>query len=100
MPKPVVAWFGDFAWSPAANLIRPNKDTVWLHLALIENWRDRLRVFCDRMIPVRKPHEEWKGRLRYHAGALAPALASGVRWWWRTAASTASETSDWKRRRV
>ena len=55
MPKPVVAWFGDFAWSPAANLIRPNKDTVWLHLARsLESWRDRVRVFWDRMIPVRQ----------------------------------------------
>jgi hypothetical protein len=99
--KSVEAWFTDYAWSPVANLITPNKDTVWLHLALVENWLDRVRVFCDRMFPVRLPHEPFFGRLRYHAGALAPALVSGVRWWWRRdAASTASEISDWKRRRV
>jgi hypothetical protein len=99
---PVEAWFKDFAWSPLANLAGPNKDTVWLHLALVRNWRDRVRVFCERMLPLRLPHhEKLSGRLRYHAGALAPALASGVRWWWRRdAASTASEISDWKRRRV
>jgi hypothetical protein len=99
---PVEAWFNDFAWSPVANLAGPNKDTVWLHLALVRNWRDRVRVFCERMLPLRLPHhEKLSGRLRYHAGALAPALASGVRWWWRRdAASTASEISDWKRRRV
>jgi hypothetical protein len=100
-PKPVITWFADFARSPLANLTTPNKDTVWLHLALVENRLDRVRVFCDRMAPVRLPHEKFFGRLRYHAGALAPALASGLRWWWRrNAASTTSEISDWKRRRV
>ncbi len=98
----VEAWFHNFALSPVANLTRANKDTVWLHLALVESWQDRVRVFCDRMLPFRLPqHEELFRRLRYHAGALAPALASGVRWWWRRdTASTASEISDWKRRRV
>jgi hypothetical protein len=101
-PARTEAWFNDFAWSPVANLTGPNKDTVWLHLALVRNWRDRVRVFCERMLPLRLPHhEKLSGRLRYHAGALAPALASGVRWWWRRdAASTASDISDWKRRRV
>jgi hypothetical protein len=95
LPRPVTAWFDDFAWSPAANLIGANKDAVWLHLALVEGWRDRVRVFCHRVIPLRRPHEEWLGRLRYHAGALVPALGSGVRWRWRRhAASTAPEISD------
>jgi hypothetical protein len=93
--KSVEAWFTDYAWSPVANLIAPNKDTVWLHLALVENWLDRARVFRDRLIPVRLPHEPFLGRLRYHAEALAPALVSGVRWWRRRdAASTASEISN------
>jgi hypothetical protein len=93
--KSVEAWFTDYAWSPVANLIAPNKDTVWLHLALVENWLDRARVFRDRLIPVRLPHEPFFGRLRYHAEALAPALVSGVRWWRRRdAASTASEISN------
>jgi hypothetical protein len=104
----VEAWFREFSWSPIANLSEPNKDTIWLHMALIENRWDRVRVFCDRMIPIRMPHSEgtpyatrlW-GRFRYHGGAVAPALASGARWWWRRhAASTASEISDWKRRSV
>jgi hypothetical protein len=96
-PQPVTAWFRDFAWSP----LGMNKDTVWLHLALIANRWDRVRVFSNRMAPLRRPHEKFLTRLRYHTGALAPVLANGVRWWWRcTAASTASEISDWKRRSV
>jgi hypothetical protein len=96
------AWFREFAWSPVANLTEPNKDTIWLHMELVRNWRDRVCVFCDRMIPLRLPqHERMLDRLRYHAWALAPALANGVRWRWRRkAASTASQISDWKRRRV
>jgi len=90
-PQPVIAWFRDFAWSPLGT----NKDAVWLHLALIANRADRLGVFWKRMVPLRRPHENFLGRLRYHTGALAPVLANGVRWWWRcTAASTASEISD------
>jgi hypothetical protein len=100
-PESVEAWFRDFAWSPVTNLTGSNKDTVWLHLALVENWLDRIRVFCDRTVPMRLPHEKFFGRLGYHAGALVPALVSGVRWWWRRhTASTASEISAWKRRRV
>jgi hypothetical protein len=100
-PKSADAWFDDFAWSPIANLTRPNKDTVWLHLALLNRWPDRIRVFCHRLFPMRRPHEKFLTRLRYHARALAPALANGLRGWRRRdAASTASEISDWKRRNV
>jgi Uncharacterised nucleotidyltransferase len=97
---PIDRWFSEFAWSPVINLSGPNKDTVWLHLALVENWWDRVHVFCDRMIPLRLPHEGLFPRLRYHAGAFAPGLASGLRWWRSDAASTAPDISDWKRRKV
>ena len=98
-PASVDEWFRSFTWSPVANLTAPNKDTIWLHLALIANRWDRIRVFCDRIVPMRMPHEEFFGRLRYHALALAPTLASGLRWR-RQAASTAAEISDWKRGNV
>lgn len=106
-PAQIHAWFDRWAWSPLENLLRPNKAAVWLHLALLERRRDRAMVFFDRMLPLRLPHREESGpygerllaRLRYHAAALAPALASGLRWR-RQASSTASQTSDWKRRSV
>jgi hypothetical protein len=99
--EPVEKWFADCAWSPVTNLTVPNKDTVWLHLALIASRWDRVRVFCDRMLPLRLPHEPFFARLGYHAEAFAPTLASGVRLWWRQdAASTAAEISDWKRSNV
>jgi hypothetical protein len=104
MTAPVTSWFREFAWSPAENLLRPNKDTVWLHMALTATARDRVRVFCDRLAPLRLPHRQEPApysarlvrRMRYHAAALAPALARGVRWWWRRdTSSTASHISDW-----
>jgi hypothetical protein len=109
LPRSITAWFERLAWSPVENLSRPEKATVWLHLALIQNassW-DRWRLFAERMLPLRLPHAEEEGpyggrlldRLRYHAAALAPALASGLRWR-RAAHSTASQTSAWKRRSV
>jgi hypothetical protein len=108
-PRAVTAWFRDFAWSPVANLQGPNKDTVWLHMSLAEARRDRLRIFFDRLAPLRLPHRHepapyrsrFLQRTKYHAGAFAPALGSGLRWWWRrTMPSTASQMSDWYRRRV
>ncbi len=81
-PQSVKTWFREFAWSPAENLLHPNKDTVWLHMALTKTFSDRVRVFCNRLAPMRLPHRPLLHRLRYHAAAFAPALASGVRWWW------------------
>jgi hypothetical protein len=101
LPEPVSTWFDEFAWSPIDNLLGSNKDAVWLHLALLESWPDRVRVFCVRVIPVRRPHAGIFKRLRYHAAALAPALLSGLRWWWRRrAVSTASQIPDWNRESV
>jgi hypothetical protein len=99
LPSKIEAWFNQFAWSPIANLFRPNKDAVWLHLALLGSWRDCASVICRRLTPFRFPHRNasFTQRLRYHAAAFAPALLRGLRWWWRTTVSTASQISDWKR---
>jgi hypothetical protein len=100
LPRNVEGWFRHFAWSPIANLTGGNKDPVWLHLALLENWRDRAAVLRRRLAPLRLPHQDasFSGRLRYHAAALAPALSSGLRWWLRRkTVSTTAQISDWKR---
>lgn len=107
--KPVHAWFRAYARSPLRNLIQPNKDAVWLQWALIAGFGDRLKLLHRRLFPVRPPDpieasntsygSHVLRRFRYHAGAFAPALWSGVRLWW-TALSRASHTSDWKRSSV
>jgi hypothetical protein len=98
----IKTWFRDFSWSPVENLLSGNKDAVWLHLALLHGWADRARVLVHRLTPFRLPqHSSFWARLRYHAGALTPALFNGVRWWWRRrTVSTTSQISDWNRGRV
>jgi hypothetical protein len=97
LPAPVHAWFRNCAFSPLVNLIEPNKDALWLHLALLPRRRDRLAVAFDRLIPLRLPrpeeHARWMDRARYHTVALARILLRGSRRP-RTAPSTASQTSD------
>jgi len=99
LPEPVQAWFGRYAFSPLVNLVEPNKDVLWLHLALLPRRTDRFAVGIRKLIPLHLPgaaEREERGvlaRSRYHAVTLARALLTGSRRR-RAAASTASQTSD------
>jgi hypothetical protein len=102
-------WFADEAFSPVENLIRPNKNVVWLHRALLPRRLDRVALLVSRLLPARLPErsEAWNRsygahlfrRAQYHGLALARTVWSGWRWR-KTAASAASETSDWNRPKV
>jgi hypothetical protein len=90
LPRSVAAWFGEFSWSPVANLVQPNKDAVWLHMALLGSVRDRASVLRRRLLPFTLTPCTPGGiteRARHHASAIAPVLASGFRWWRRSTAS-------------
>lgn len=107
LPDSVTEWFREFAWSPVVNLIEPNKDVLWLHLALVKGMKDRLAVVRSRLAPLRIPARGeapnldsgstasrflWK-RAHYHAAGSSLALVRGARWWLRrTKASTISHT--------
>jgi putative nucleotidyltransferase-like protein len=97
LPDPVHAWLRDCAFSPLANLLEPNKDALWLHLALVPRRMDRFALGFRGLIPMRVPHSEEQrsvvDRGRYHAVALARTLLKGS-WRRRQATSTASQTSD------
>jgi hypothetical protein len=96
LPSAVRAWFDEFAFSPLENLFQPNKDALWLHMALVRATADRLRVAWRRLVPAHAPAREegsseagsysahFAGRARYHLAALIPTLASGARWWRRS----------------
>jgi hypothetical protein len=98
LPGPVQAWFRDYAFSPLVNLAEPNKDVLWLHMALLPRWIDRFAVAARKLVPVRLPRATERGdrwsRIRYHAVALARVLLTGSRRRPPTAPSTASQTSD------
>jgi hypothetical protein len=98
LPAGTRAWFAEFSASPAVQAFRPNKDELWLHLSLLEGWRDKLSVTRRRLLPGNLPppsratesqsgravYAAWfAGRLRYHAISLATAVSSGWRWWRR-----------------
>ena len=93
LPGPIASWFREFAWSPVENLMRPNKDVLWLHFTLVDRMRERIRVLNHRLLPLKPRHREQaaagrdglRNRLYYHAAAFFPALARGARWWWRRA---------------
>ena len=97
LPLSIHTWFRDYAFSPLVNLVQPNKDVLWLHMALLPRRSDRFAVAFRKLIPVHaRRSSELEGRLsrvRYHAIALARALVTSSRR--RPAApSTASQTSD------
>jgi predicted MFS family arabinose efflux permease len=55
MPAPVARWIDEFAMSPLAALFAPNKDELWLHLALLPSLGLKARVFTRRMLPMQLP---------------------------------------------
>lgn len=106
LPIPTEAWFGEFALSPASAIFHAQKDELWLHLSLLEGWRDKLAAARLRLFPVNLPGPidltpatalSWRRRLarlyryaayvatrlRRHVAALPSAAWSGLRWWKR-----------------
>jgi MFS family permease len=106
LPAVVRGWFEPFAASPLEGLFRPNKDELWLHLALLDSARDKVAVVRRRLLPMQRPgpvdnsallpkeqitytvrarkyarHAQFiAARIVYHARSI-PALArSGLRW--------------------
>ena len=104
LPTPVEQWFEAFAFSPLESEFHPNKDELWLHLALLDSARDKLAVIRRRLLPqlpgpvdaVCIPKDQLTlgrrllkyartarflaGRAVFHARAFAALLQSGVRW--------------------
>jgi MFS family permease len=104
LPARVQEWFEAFAFSPLESRFHPNKDELWLHLAMLDSARDKLAVVRRRLLPqlpgpvdaVCIPDEQLTvgrrmlkyartarflaGRAVFHTRALAALLQSGVRW--------------------
>jgi len=95
LPAGTRAWLAEFAASPAVQPFRPNKDELWLHLSLLERWRDKLSVARRRLLPGNLPppsratesqsrqavYASWFAtRLRHHVFSFATTVTSGRRW--------------------
>ena len=53
--KPVREWLERFSGSTLSGMFRPNKDGVWLHLALAGSPLDKCRVLANTLAPFRLP---------------------------------------------
>ena len=104
LPARVEEWFEAFAFSPLESEFHPNKDELWLHLALLDSARDKLAVVRRRLLPqlpgpvdaVCIPREQLTlrrrmlkyartarflaGRAVFHTRASGRAARSGIRW--------------------
>ena len=106
LPQSVKRWFDRSAHAPLESQFRPNKDELWLHLALLSSTRDRAAVVRRRLAPLTLPgpvdavhipdaEMTWRLRLRanwryvahltsrviHHVRALG-SLASAAPGWW------------------
>ncbi len=108
LPVAIQKWFRAFNRSPLEGMFRPNKDGVWLHVALLESSRAKRAVLCGALMPIhiptvgapgqdttrqgRKKKFWWSNRyakygfylasrVGYHACTLTPTLYRGARWW-------------------
>ena len=82
LSRDVHLWLDHFALSPLRRYSDPNKDEVWLHLALVHSRAGRARVLLRRLFPVvfsRKGGLTW-ARLAHHARTFMPTLRGGLRW--------------------
>jgi len=106
--SPVVQrWFRHYVDSPMHALFRPNKQTLWLHLALVESPRDRRVILYHGLLPtgipplaafdsapetgqggrlaavrkVRRYFQHILSRARYHGSVLPNTIWHGIRWW-------------------
>jgi len=106
IPTTVQRWFHYYSDAPLYALFHPNKQTLWLHLALVESQRDRRSVLLHGLVPSGVPplaafdavpdegtqpaflrrisaylHYVYS-RARYHGSVLPATIWQSVRWWY------------------
>jgi hypothetical protein len=106
LSPPVHRWFEIYGWSPVESLFDPNKDELWLHMALLDSNFDRIDVLRRRLIPmsapgpvdaVYTPDDQLTftrritraarnfgyaaGRAAHHIRLFIPTVWQGIRWW-------------------
>ena len=76
----VRVWLDHFALSPLKQRNEPNKDELWLHLALIPSARARFRVLLRRLLPVFSGRKLSRSRFAHHGRTFMPSLLGGLEW--------------------
>jgi hypothetical protein len=111
LPTTVNRWFSMFVSSPITGMEHPNKDELFLHLALAQGLGQRVRIVAHKLVPLNPPHVVMDAHARTdtlrlralriafrvqfllrralrHIRAWSPIVQSGLRWWrqaWRAA---------------
>jgi hypothetical protein len=78
-------WIRRYCFSPVESLFSPNKDELWLNLALVPSLGGKLKVAVRRLFPVHVASEgpleqaarSFTTRARYHLRSLPRTLSSG-----------------------
>ncbi len=82
MPRNLQKWLDEFAFSPVTRGYHPNKDELWLHLALISP-ANTARILARRLFPLQLPNGGFiLARIAHHLCTLVPTVFQGARWLW------------------
>ena len=108
LPAAIHQWFKEFALSPVERIFSPNKDSVWLHVAMLKSPRDQIAAIRQGLVPGRVPPVDVPGRdtnkrgeqrrfwpshryakylsyitlrIVHHSRALVSSLMHGLQWW-------------------
>jgi hypothetical protein len=88
LPQKVRLWIRRYCFSPVESLFSPNKDELWLNLALVPSLGGKLKVAGRRLFPVhaasvhnpeQATNASFTARAKYHLGSLPRTLSSGFR---------------------
>lgn len=102
-------WFEIYGWSPIESMFEPNKDELWLHMALLDSTFDRFDVMRRRLIPMSPPgpvdaiytpsdqltlgrritrtarnFAYAASRAVHHFRLFIPTVWQGIRWWFHS----------------
>jgi MFS family permease len=104
LSEDLLLWIQHYSLSPVEALFVPNKDELWLHLCLLNSFKDKVRLIYRRLLPLRSARlystagnsPESSGgkqpnlrntllaqRVRHHARTLPVTCVRGLEWWWR-----------------
>ncbi len=82
LPQRVEEWLATYSYSPLTARFQPNKDELWLHLALLDPDASRIGLLRRRLFPMQihrhMPARFMAARFAFHARALLALPLAGL----------------------
>jgi hypothetical protein len=83
LPAGVRLWLEHYGLSPFDCWSRPNKDELWLHLALVHSLPRRVGIVLRRLFPTRLDRKGGLvARAAHHRRTFTPTVCGALRWAW------------------